>query len=119
MLLRSLRLSLLELSQRKPLRPPSGFRDPSADMTAAVATAAMWISRAPTAISLQQLMDESSPLQSAPELRPDEAVSAVIGACLPRVTYAREHSGKMDKKRIRSFGDLTAVVPALENDSSG
>ena len=69
-------------------------------------------------VSLRQLIDESSPPQPALELRPDEAVSAVIGACLPRVTYARERHGKMDKKRIRSFGDLTAAVPALENDSS-
>ena len=88
-------------------------------MTAAVATAAMWISRAPTVIILQQLIDESSPIDSAPELRPDEAVSAVIGACLPRVTFARERSGRTEKKRIRSFGDLTAAVPALDNDSSG
>ena len=88
-------------------------------MTAAVASAVMWISRAPTVISLQQLLDESSPPQAAPALRPDEAVSAVIGACLPRVTFARERSGKMEKKRIRSFGDLSPAVPGLENDSSG
>jgi len=110
---------LLELSRRKALRPPSVIRDPAGDMTAAVASAAMWISRAPTVISLQQLIDESAPPQPALELRPDEAVSAVIGACLPRVTYARERSGKPDKKRIRSFGDLTAAMPALDNDSSG
>ena len=88
-------------------------------MTAATMTAAVWMERVPTIVSLQQLIEESSPAKPAPELRPDEAVSAVIGACLPRVTFARERSGKPDKKRIRSFGDLGTALPDLENDSSG
>ena len=87
-------------------------------MTAATLTAELWINRTATVVSLQQLLEESSPPKPAPELRPDSAVSAVIGASLPRVTFARERSGRADKKRIRSFGDLSTAVPDLENDSS-
>ena len=109
------RLLLLHLSRRTPLRLLSA-RPPPGNMAAATA---LFMNRAATVVSLQQLIEESSPPKPSAEPRPDEAVSAVIGACLPRVTFARERSGKTDKKRIRSFGDLSTAMPDLDNDSSG
>lgn len=82
-----------------------------------MATAAVWISRVPTMFSLQQMEHDS---ESAPPAvtntrpRPEAAVSDVLGAALPRVTFALEKHGYADKKRIRSFGDLGNLVPDID-----
>lgn len=48
------------------------------------------------------------------QARPEAAVADVIGAALPRITYARERRSNSEKKRVRSFGDLGAVVPDMD-----
>lgn len=82
-----------------------------------MASAAVWMSRVPTVLSLQQLVDEQGSPEAQPTLaRPDAAVSDVLGAALPRITFARERRGNAEKKRVRSFGDLGALVPDVNGN---
>lgn len=85
-----------------------------------MSTAAVWMSRVPTVLSLQQLVEEQGPPELQPTVpRPEAAVSDVLGAALPRLTFALERRGNAEKKRVRSFGDLGALVPDVGGDPAG
>ncbi len=86
----------------------------------------LWLSRAPTVMSMQQLEDDygesksvqpAQPLQCAP--RPDAPVADALGAALPCYAFpAMECKIHPPQKRVRSFGDLNnALVPDLDEVS--
>ena len=78
-------------------------------------TGELFITRAPTVVSLQQLLDdEAVPKLPSIALNPDQPVSAVAEAgLLPLVSFAA--SPGIQAKRVRSFGDLM-VVPDVDVD---
>lgn len=78
-------------------------------------TGELFITRAPTVVSLQQLLDDE-PVAKLPSiaLNPDQPVAAVAEAgLLPLVSFAA--SPGIQAKRVRSFGDLM-VVPDVDVD---
>ena len=88
----------------------------------------VWMCRAATIVSMQQLEDDyvvddkaaaAQPLQCV--ARPDAPVAEAIGACLARYSFpALECKIHPPQKRVRSFGDLNnALVPNIEEGSDG
>jgi hypothetical protein len=90
----------------------------------------VWMSRAATIVSMQQLEDDyvkravdaaaiAQPLQCV--ARPEAPVAEAVGACLPRYSFpALECKIHPPQKRVRSFGDLhNALVPNIEEGSDG
>lgn len=87
----------------------------------------LWMSHAPTVVSMQQLEDDYrkkskaaavlQPLQCEP--RPKAPVADAVGACLPRYSFpALECKIHPPQKRVRSFGDLhNALVPDIDEGS--
>lgn len=88
----------------------------------------VWMCRAPTIVSMQQLEDDyvasdkaaaAQPLQCV--ARPEAPVAEAVGACLARYSFpALECKIHPPQKRVRSFGDLNnALVPNIEEGSDG
>lgn len=85
----------------------------------------IWINRAPTCLSLQQLDCSCPPntcrtaLSSKPQ--PDAAVADICGACIAQYTYpALDSKPHLQQKRVRSFGDLKCLlVPDIDAELDG
>jgi hypothetical protein len=89
----------------------------------------VWMCRAATIVSMQQLEDDyvadgkaaaaAQPLQCV--ARPEAPVAEAVGACLARYSFpALECKIHPPQKRVRSFGDLNnALVPNIEEGSDG
>jgi hypothetical protein len=81
---------------------------------AAMSGDSLFITRAATVVSMQQLLDEEPAARlPAVALTPDQPVANIVdGGLLPLVSFAATPG--IQAKRVRSFGDL-AVVPDADH----
>ena len=77
--------------------------------------APLFVSRVPTVYSLQQLEEEYATPQKGAVSHPLKPVGDLASSLLPRLACL-SCTTAAPSKRIRSFGDLQAIVPDSDED---